>query len=209
MAQIPKMEPIVDFHIHRDEGRKQKAQYSEERLQGDLYNLKHNHRCVCYAPRRPLYSSLWPLKGFREPLELNNDPPKHDHKLQALTGRFNYFESEWKTLDILQYDFEKKIWFELATLPENYVKGHFQLSSWDSMHAYNYQDKIWLKRTDGVSQGAVYDCEKKTWDLDWRFPIFPEGTAWFHSIAPYNIILNGTPWVKYLPKCITHGMDED
>jgi len=209
MANNQEVKKIVDFHIGREREIKEQIQYEEERLHGDLYHLKHNYRCVCYSPRRPLYSSLWPLKGFTMPLELNNDPPRHDHKLQVLTGRFNYFESEWKTLDILQYDFENKTWFEVTSMPPNYVKCHFQMQSWDYIQAYNYQDKIWIRRSDGMTQGAVYDCEKNTWDLDWTVPIFPDGTAWFHSIVPYNVILNETPWVKYLPKCMTHGMNED
>ena len=208
-AHEQNVEKIVDFHIQRGAERGRQTEYVEERKQGDLFHLNHNWLCVCYAPRRPLFSSLWPLKGHHMPLEINNNPPKQDHRLLALTGRFNYTESNWKTIDILEYDFKNKTWFEVATMPEDYVQAHFQPHSWDYMRANSFYDKIFITRADGMTQGAIYDMSTKTWDLDWRFPIFPEGSAWFNSISPFNTILNVTPWQKYLQTCFTHGIEHD
>ena len=172
-----------------------------------MFHLNHNYRCVCYSPRRPLYSSLWPLKGFQQPLTLNNVPERNDHRLFALTGRFNYTESVWKTIDILEYNLKDKSWKEVTTMPEEYVKCHFQRQSWDYVRAHTHYDKIFITRTDSMTQSAIYNLTTKTWDLDFRFPIFPEGSAWFHDIAPFNVILNATPWGKYLSRCFTHGIE--
>lgn len=204
MAHDQKGANIVDSHIPRAASRKAQDDHEAASLEGDLYHLNHRDRCVCFAPRRPLYSSLWPLKGFTKHLELNNNPPKQDHRLRALTGRFNAHEAEWKTIDILQYDFDSKTWVEVATMPEPCVKAHFQVRSWDDLQAYNFQDKIWIRRSDGVSQGAVFDCMSGAWNLDWRFPIFPDGLSWFHSIAPFNVLLNATTGEKFLRRCVTH-----
>jgi len=201
-------EHIVDFHIKRGRERAQYVAWEEEKKQGDMYHLKHSHRCVCYAPQQPLYSSLWPLYGHQFSLQPNDNPIMHDHRLFALTGRFNYLESEWKTIDILEFDFDKRIWKELTSMPSDYVKAHFQQQTWSYLRAYSHEGKIFICRTDGMTQGAIYDIDRNVWDLDWQFPIAPNGMAWFSAISPFQGKLNQVPWEKYLQRCHTHGLDE-
>lgn len=172
------------------------SQSTQQGGTADMYSMRHNSRCVCLCPTRPLFSSLWPL--YNQPDAVW--PKWHHHRLLALSGNYNPLERLWKSFELLEYKPATKTWVIVTRMPDKFVSAMFQVKSFDAIFAASHQSRIFIKRVgDGHINGAVYDLDNDTWGTQWIVPI--DAMAWFRGIYPIQELC--VPCEKYMTKCHT------